>query len=45
MCHIEPTLRITAKDALKHPFFSEVEENEMIIESQEGDKFLQYKEQ
>ena len=42
MCVIDPEKRITAKDALKHPFFTEIEESEMIIESDEGERFLEY---
>ena len=39
MCAVDPEKRITASDALKHKFFTEVEDHEMIIESTEGDRF------
>lgn len=42
MCIVEPEKRITAADALKHQFFTEIEDHEMIIESNEGERFEQY---
>lgn len=45
MCQVDPEKRITAAQALKHQFFTEVEENEMIIESHEGERFQEYNQQ
>jgi hypothetical protein len=37
MCEVDPLKRITARDALKHKFFTDVDDHEMIIEhSEEG---------
>ena len=36
MCVKDPKARISARDALKHPFFTSMNENEMILESEES---------
>lgn len=45
MCIVDPEQRITAADSLKHQFFTEIEDHEMIIESTEEDRFKEYHEQ
>lgn len=42
MCVVDPEQRITANDALKHQFFTEIEDHEMIIESTEDERFKDY---
>ena len=36
MCVVDPKQRISAKDSLKHPFFTSMNENEMELESEES---------
>lgn len=32
MCHVDPEKRISAKEALKHKFFTDLDDHEMVIE-------------
>lgn len=46
MCHVDPEKRITAKESLRHPFFTEIEENEMVIEEDsDRERFQEYHQQ
>ena len=44
MCEVDPLKRITAKDSLRHKFFTDVQDHEMVIENIEdvGDRFQEY---
>jgi len=44
MCVVGPQARISAKEALKHPFFTSMNENEMVLETEDSNPvhFQQY---
>lgn len=43
MCEVDPEKRITPREALKHKFFTDIEDHSMIIEDpNENERFEQY---
>lgn len=43
MCEVDPEKRITAREALKHKFFTDIEDHTMVIEeSNDEPRFENY---
>lgn len=38
MCEVDPEKRISAEDCLRHRFFTDLEDHEMIIENSESER-------